>query len=163
MTEITLATNTEDYKIIEDLANIIWREHYTAIIGKPQVDYMLDKFQSVEAIEGQISEGYEYYLLSNEDINVGYISINKEDDSLFLSKIYVVGEFRGRDIGKTALIFVEDKAKAYNLNKIRLTVNVNNLNSIKAYEKLGFKKIGPIVIDIGNGFIMDDFEMMKEL
>ena len=43
------------------------------------------------------------------------------------------------------------------------TVNLNNINAIKTYEKLGFINAGPVVADIGNGFVMDDFEMKKSL
>jgi RimJ/RimL family protein N-acetyltransferase len=57
--------------------------------------------------------------------------------------------------------FIEDKAKTYNLNKIRLTVNRYNTNSIKAYEKMGFKNKREVVQDIGNDFVMDDYEMIK--
>ena len=59
--------------------------------------------------------------------------------------------------------FIESKAKHYQLKTIRLTVNINNVNAIKAYEKLGFKNVGPLVTDIGNGFVMDDYQMEKAL
>jgi hypothetical protein len=42
-------------------------------------------------------------------------------------------------------------------------VNKYNLNTLRAYEKLGFKNIGPSITDIGGGFIMDDFKMEKVL
>jgi RimJ/RimL family protein N-acetyltransferase len=42
-------------------------------------------------------------------------------------------------------------------------VNKNNVNSIKVYEKLGFKKTGPVIQDIGNGFVMDDYKMEKDI
>ncbi|WP_406683987.1 GNAT family N-acetyltransferase [Seonamhaeicola sp. MEBiC1930] len=163
MVNIEIARTFKDFQIIEGLADIIWREHYVPIIGLAQVNYMLEKFQSAKAIEEQVADGYEYYSFYFKDVPSGYLSIKKENEAMFLSKIYVVGEYRGIKIGKTALDFVEEKAKFYNLDKIRLTVNINNVNSIQAYEKLGFKKVGPIVIDIGGGFIMDDFEMVKEV
>ena len=43
MTEITIAITATDYNIITQLADIIWREHYTPIIGVDQVEYMLKK------------------------------------------------------------------------------------------------------------------------
>ncbi|WP_299549718.1 GNAT family N-acetyltransferase [Seonamhaeicola sp.] len=163
MTNIVVANTSEHFKIIETLADIIWREHYIPIIGLPQVNYMLKKFQSAKAIKEQVEKGFEYYLLFFNDVPAGYLSIKKENEALFLSKIYVVGEYRGRKIGKAAMVFVEEKAETYKLDKIRLTVNINNVNSIKAYEKLGFKNVGPVVADIGNGFVMDDYEMIKEV
>ena len=47
-------TNPDQIKAIVEMAKEIWTEHYTPIIGKDQVDYMLDKFQSNDAISGQI-------------------------------------------------------------------------------------------------------------
>jgi GNAT superfamily N-acetyltransferase len=162
--EITIANTTANYQQIETLADTIWREHYIPIVGKPQIDYMLDKFQSAKAIENQVkNEGFEYFVLTYDSITVGYISIKQEINALFLSKIYVLSSFRDKKIGKAAMQFIEQKAKVYQLEIIRLTVNINNINAIKTYEKLGFINAGPVVADIGNGFVMDDFEMKKSL
>lgn len=161
MTEVKIANTKNHYHQIAELADVIWREHYIPIVGKPQIDYMLDKYQSAKAIEEQIENGYAYFLLSFDKIPVGYISIKKEENALFLSKIYVLSSYRGKKIGKAAMNYVEGKAKEYKLNAIRLTVNINNTNSIKAYKKLGFVNVGSLVTDIGHGFVMDDYEMIK--
>lgn len=162
MTEITLAT-PNDYKEIADIGFIIWNEHYTPIIGSEQVAYMLDKFQSEKAIQQQVKEGFEYYLITFETVPVGYICVKKKRDTLFLSKIYVLSDYRGKKIGKTAMQFVERRANTLHCNSIELTVNKYNVNSIKAYEKLGFKTVEALVMDIGNGFVMDDYRMVKNL
>ncbi|WP_136480835.1 GNAT family N-acetyltransferase [Cognatitamlana onchidii] len=151
------------FKEIQRLASSIWKAHYTPIIGEEQVLYMLDKFQSAKAIESQIKGGFKYYILSFENLPVGYLAIKKEEDSLFLSKIYVLDKYRGQKIGKKAMAFITEKAYHYKLSKIRLTVNVNNINAILAYKKMGFLNNGPLVTDIGNGYIMDDYEMIKQI
>ncbi|MFD1615102.1 GNAT family N-acetyltransferase [Gelatiniphilus marinus] len=164
MIDINQANKTADYNLIEDLAHVIWREHYIPMVGKPQIDYMLEKFQSAKAIKNQIeNEGFEYFIIHFNKTPAGYIAIKKEKEHLFLSKIYVLQTHRGKKIGKAAMLKVEDKAKAYHLKAIRLGVNVNNTNSIKAYEKLGFKIVKPFVTYIGNGFVMDDFIMEKKV
>ena len=124
---------------------------------------MLDKFQSAKAIEKQVEEGFEYFFLIYYGTPVGYMSIKQEVKALFLSKLYILSSYRGKKIGKTAMPFIENKVKAYNLERIRLTVNKNNSNAIKAYEKLGFVNVRPLVTDIGNGFVMDDYEMVKKV
>jgi len=163
MIKIITATNKSDFKIIADLAKEIWEEHYTPIIGIEQVDYMLNKFQSELAIENQIREGYQYFTIYFGGIPVGYLSFIKKEESLFLSKIYILQSERGKGIGKFTMEFVEEKAIELELSSITLTVNINNANSIKAYEKMGFKNIGTQVADIGNGFVMDDFLFEKKL
>ncbi|MFD1162431.1 GNAT family N-acetyltransferase [Hwangdonia seohaensis] len=164
MIHITEANQTSDYILLENLADTIWREHYIPIVGKPQIDYMLEKFQSAKAIKNQIvNEGFEYFIMYFNKKPAGYLAIKKEKEHLFLSKIYVLRSHRGKKIGKAAMLKAEEKAKAYHLKVIRLGVNINNTNSIKAYEKLGFIKVSTFVTDIGNGFVMDDFIMEKRV
>ncbi|MFD1095588.1 GNAT family N-acetyltransferase [Salegentibacter chungangensis] len=161
MTIIVPAKTQTDFKIIEHLANRIWTEHYTPIIGKDQVSYMLQKFQSAAAIEDQVQNGMVYYLLIYEDKEVGYFSFSRQEGALFLSKIYVLNSLRGRGIGSATISFLEKQAKKLDLHKIKLTVNRFNSSSIKAYEKMGFKNVGTTVQDIGGGFVMDDFILEK--
>lgn len=161
MTHVKSVKTSEDIKIITELGSIIWHEHYTPIIGLEQVRYMLDKFQSIAAIENQIKGNYEYYILMFDETPVGYLSIVEKDNSLFLSKIYVLKSERGKGIGSVTMDFVQKRAKELMLDSIVLTVNKYNVSSIKAYKKMGFENIGALVQDIGNGFVMDDYKMEK--
>ncbi|WP_298756657.1 GNAT family N-acetyltransferase [uncultured Psychroserpens sp.] len=163
MTEIRIVKNKDDCHTIAQLANLIWHEHYTPIIGVDQVEYMLTKFQSPEAISTQIEDGYMYYIISHNQNLAGYLSIKKKNTSLFLSKIYVSKDLRGLGIGKTALNFIEQEAINNRCQSITLTVNRHNTHSIKAYEKLGFIKTGTVVQDIGQGYVMDDYTMERFL
>ena len=51
MMPIKISSAETSAQIIEvaDLANTIWTEHFTPLIGSAQVYYMLEKFQSVVA------------------------------------------------------------------------------------------------------------------
>ena len=160
-----IGVSTDDQiAIVEDLAREIWTEHYTPIIGKEQVCYMLDRFQSKGAISAQIKdEGFRYFLIGEEGRYIGYLGVLTRGEELFLSKIYVRSSERNKGFGKKAVQFLEDLARRQNLQKISLTVNKNNTGSVQAYEKMGFKNLGPVVQDIGKGFIMDDFRMEKRI
>lgn len=149
--------------VVETLAHNIWREYFAPIIGSPQVEYMLEKFQSRQALLNQIEkQGYLYYLLEDKNGNwAGYAAVVPQQKELFLSKLYVTAENRGKGYGKCALEFIETLAKDNGLSKITLTVNKNNTDSIKAYKKLGFVITDSLVTDIGNGFVMDDYKMEK--
>lgn len=163
MIEIKAATSISEFKLIEDLAKKIWHQHYPDIIGLDQVEYMLNKFNSAKAIEHDVKTGSQFYYLTFNKVPVGYTAIKAEADILFLSKLYVSEAFRGKGIGKRALNFIDEEAKKLQRSSIRLKVNKYNTASIAAYEKLGFKTIKASVTDIGNGFIMDDFDMEKRL
>ena len=143
------------------LAFEIWNQHFIPIIGKAQVDYMVEKFQSKRAISEQIANGYSYYLLEVDGDYVGYTGIYPKEDELFLSKLYIRACQRGKGFGRNAIEFLEDLAGEKGLSRITLTVNKNNTDSIKAYWKLGFANLGVFVQDIGNGFVMDDYKMEK--
>ncbi|HSB33306.1 MAG TPA: GNAT family N-acetyltransferase [Nitrospirota bacterium] len=150
-------------EIVESLAREIWTEHYIPIIGREQVDYMLARFQSRRAIGEQIRTGIAYFLIKEDDAHIGYMAVQPKGRELFLSKIYVKSSRRGLGYGRKAVQFAEKVARDLGLDKIVLTVNKNNVNSIKAYEKIGFTNTGSVVQDIGSGFVMDDYRMEKKL
>ena len=164
MTDFKPATNNSGLELISELAKVIWTEHYSPIIGIDQVNYMLEKFQSKQAIENQVlNNDFKYFIIYIESSPVGYLSIKKEANALFLSKIYILKSSRGKGIGKEAMNFIEMQAKTLNCNAIYLTVNKYNTNSIMAYQKIGFDTVEELVIDIGNGYVMDDYKMEKTI
>ena len=118
MVEIIVANNKSQFALIEQLGGIVWREHYTSIIGIDQVEYMLNKFQTAKVIETQVSEGYQYYIISQDDRPAGYFAIRKDEDELFLSKLYVLQDFRGQGLGKIAMQYIENETKIKECNKI---------------------------------------------
>ena len=146
---------------IVNLADEIWNEYFTPIIGKPQVDYMLEKFQSKKVITEQIENGVLYFLIKDGKEAVGYMGVITDDRQLFLSKLYITSADRGKGYGRKAIEFLEQLAIAEGVNKISLTVNRNNSASINMYNKTGFENRGCVVKDIGYGFVMDDYKMEK--
>ena len=153
---------------IADVANLaqeIWQEHYVPIVGQEQIDYMLEKFQCERAITKQLTDGYEYYSVTYNERSAGYMAVvsNMSDTSLMISKIYVRRSDRGCGLGKQMLEFAEELCRQRRIKKIWLTVNKNNRHSIEWYSQMGFTNNGPIVQDIGGGFVMDDFRMEKAI
>lgn len=165
--KIVKATGNTRIKKIEALAKTIWTRHYTPIIGPAQVRYMLEKFQSRKAIRRQIKEeGIHYFLIQKgSEKPVGYLAVQPEKNpgELFLSKFYLLRQERGKGYGKKALRFIEAFGRKRELKKIRLVVNKKNADSLAAYLKMGFQKSGEIVTDVGEGFVMDDFILEKEI
>ena len=166
MVSIREVTTNEAIALVAELAREIWNEHFPPIIGQPQVDYMLGKFQSESAIARQIREDrYAYYLVVEEGERVGYFALVPyvEHASMQLSKIYLKRERRGRGLGRAVLSFIEDRCAELGLSELWLTVNKDNCDSIAFYERLGFVLDRPLHTDIGDGFVMDDHRMVKSL
>ena len=155
-----MADTDEKLRDIAALAEIIWNEHFTPIIGKKQVDYMVDKFQSFHALKEQISEGYEYYKIFDGEEFCGYTGIHPgEDGRLFLSKLYIKKEARGRHLATRAFEFLKNICLERGYSAIWLTCNKYNDGSLAVYNHLGFRTIDTQEADIGGGFIMDDYIM----
>lgn len=160
---IRLAAVRRDEQInqVAALAERIWNEHFPKIIGQHQVDYMIELFQSSGAIQRQIGEGYRYFLIQADQADAGYAALVERPDlqSLQISKLYLLQPWRGRGMARTVLRQIADIARGDGYGKLYLTVNKYNHAAIAAYRKLGFLRTGEMVADIGNGFVMDDYEM----
>lgn len=163
MIRLKPAASGEEFKTIARLADTIWREHYIPIIGKPQVDYMLSRFQTAEAMAEQARDGMRYYVISYFGKPAGYFAFEHLGDELFLSKIYVLKSHRGKGLARTAMEEIHRQAEDWGCRQIALTVNKHNKASIAAYQRLGFQLGKGTIKDIGDGFIMDDYRMTLEL
>jgi len=163
--EIRQVTTPDDIETVAALAHEIWNEHFPPIIGQAQVDYMLENLQSVPAISQQIAEGYEYYLVHLEGRPVGYLALVPAMDkgAVQLSKLYVKSEHRGAGLGKAMLEFAERRCGELGAHTLWLTVNQHNAGPIAFYERRGFMRDGELVMDIGGGFVMQDYKMVKSL
>ena len=138
------------------MATEIVREHFDPIIGKAQNDYMLQKFQTVDAITDQLRHGYQYYFVAEAGRMVGFLAFFPRENVMYLSKLYLYKEERGKGYARHMLDFMIRVAQDAEVSSIELNVNRNN-SAIYAYEKLGFKVIRTEKNDIGEGYFMDDY------
>lgn len=159
------AETAEQIALIAQIAEPIWYETYEPIIGTDAVAYMLDKFQSVAAINRQLSEeGYVYYLIYANGEAAGFIGlVPHKDGKMFLSKLYIQPAFRGKGIVRKAFAHIAALSKKEGLRHIYLTVNKQNTHAIDVYKHHGFYEIDAVVTDIGCGFVMDDYILQKDV
>lgn len=150
-----------ELEILANLASEIWHEYWPCILSPEQIDYMVENFQSYKAIQNQVKEDkYSYYFIMEQGKILGYFGISSKDNNyMFLSKLYIKKEFRHLGLGKKVFEEIKSLSKTFGYNKIQLTVNKYNKNTINAYLKYGFKIIDSVVSDIGSGFVMDDYIM----
>lgn len=151
--------------VVRDLAYKIWPDAYGEILSEAQLDYMLENFYALPALEEQLNHKHVFLLAEEEGVFYGFASyeINcKNSGKTKLHKIYVLPESQGKGVGKLLLNEVE-KAARESGNK-RLFLNVNRYNIAQDfYKRLGFKIVHEEDIPIGNGYLMEDFVMEKEL
>lgn len=157
--EIQLAKTT-DIPRIAALADKIWHMTYDHLIGCDQVNYMLKKYQSEEAIEHAIAyEQYTYFIAVAEKQILGFCGLQPQKDRLFVSKIYVDSSFHGQGLARAFFEKACSFAKKCKKSTLYLTVNKENTNAIAVYQHLGFQISNSVATDIGQGYIMDDYIM----
>lgn len=150
----------DDVELIHELAQKIWREHYPAIITMEQIEFMLLNRYSLKVIAGGMKSGEEYFLVYDSDVPVGYSSIEWKNGFYYLHKFYLDVAKHRAGIGKELFDFVLsqiDSAKT-----IKLQVNRTNYKAINFYFKVGFiiQSVGDF--DIGGGYFMNDFVMVRK-
>lgn len=148
-----------DIPHIAALAHRIWWAHYPDIIGGQQVEYMLGLLYTPGALLRQMAEGQIFYLIENEGDTLGFLAVSdKGEGRYFLHKFYLDPEKQGHGLGKKT--FDQMLARYPDLREMRLTVNRQNFKSINFYFKIGFRIEHCVDIPIGEGFVMDDFQML---
>ena len=154
-------TTADGLKIIINLTKKIWPVAYGEILTMAQLDYMIDKFYNETALLELIDKGHVFYLAQDDNNNyVGFVSyeLNSEPNKTKIHKIYVLPETQGTGLGRHFFELVKEKSIENNQKSIFLNVNKQN-HAIHFYTKLGFTKVKDEVIDIGEGYVMDDYVM----
>lgn len=150
-----------DSPIIAQLADTIWKKHYPSIISNAQIEYMLEFMYSETSIKKQMAEGHEFTIVYNEKEPLGYASISSKDGNYYLHKFYVDVDKHRNGIGKKLydhLLSIMNDPRS-----IELTVNRQNIKAINFYFKMGFTIDHVADFDIGKGYVMNDFVMIRKL
>ena len=156
---------SDEITTVAGLAQVIWREYFVPFVGEEPIELMLRTVQSAEGITAQIADGYEYYFIIIDATTAGYCAYkpNPKTEELFLSKLYLQKEYRGRGLGSEAIEFMTDAAHKAGMKKIVLTVHKNNQQAIAVYEKAGFVKARLVERDLGETVTVCDYVMEKRL
>ncbi len=154
-----------DVPALVALARDTWRRHYPSIISEAQIEYMLAQRYDEAAIRAQIGLPDTWWDVMKQDgALAGFAQYERSGaDAIKLDKIYVGYDRRGQGLGSLLLRHVESEARAKGARRLYLQVNKNNVSAIGAYRRNGFEVAREVVVDIGGGFVMDDYVMEKVL
>lgn len=162
MIDISVALPNE-VNSIQEIARKTWPVAYADILSSAQLEFMLNKFYSVEALNANLDAGHQFLLARLNSVAVGFAGFefnSKQIGNTHLHKIYVLPEMQGKHIGEQLIEIVERLALKKSQKSISLNVNRNN-RAITFYEKLGFAIAESVDIEIGNGYLMEDYVMRK--
>ncbi len=150
----------EGISTIQTLAKKIWPDFFASILSKDQIGYMMNMMYSTTSLEKQFSQCHQYLLIQVSAKDIGYTSyqLTHKENTAKLHKIYIQASHRKMGVGRKTINYIRQIANENSIPYLELNVNRYN-DSVLAYEKMGFQKIGIINIDIGNNYLMEDFIM----
>lgn len=155
----------DDIPVIHKLAHEIWWPAYENILSEEQINFMLDKMYSEEALRLQIEEGNEFLLAERGIEAVAFVSwsypAKTEEQTAKLHKIYIHPSEQGKGTGRKLISFVENKARKKGGKVLELNVNRNN-PALYFYKKMGFQISHQADIPYYQ-FYMNDYIMRKYL
>lgn len=152
-----------DAPLIQKLAERIWWQVYPSIIGEAQLRYMLERMYALPTIRAEIEAGVEYVLLSLASRPVGFYALEHRPETARLHKLYLDVDAHGQGLGQRMIAHAAERARDRGARFMDLTVNKNNQRAIRAYKRAGFKIVQSLVLDIGQGYVMDDYRMCLPL
>ncbi|MBD3648909.1 MAG: GNAT family N-acetyltransferase [Pseudomonadales bacterium] len=159
-----IAADDQHLLDIQRLAHEVWFDHYPGIITREQISYMLAKDYDIESLRRDLSKGIAIDRMIVDDELRGFAAYGPWDAQDFkLHKLYLAKSFHGLGLGSMLLRHVEEQCSGKGATRLVLSVNKNNHKAIRAYQRNGYAKLESVVVDIGQGFVMDDFVMGKEL
>lgn len=165
---IKIITATKDQLIeVQKIAHITWPKTFSETLTPSQIDYMLEWMYDLDALEAQVTDKNHIFLLAEEDGKfVGFCSYelnSANTGKVKIHKLYLLPDVQRKGIGRKLIAEVGLIAQKHAYEFIYLNVNRFNLKAIQAYLAMGFYESKREVIDIGNGFIMDDIVIEMKL
>lgn len=127
---------------------------------KAYIDSAFEYKQIKKELDNPNSEFYFIYL---DKMLVGYFKLNEKDaqgedfgnQSLELSRIYLMKEFQGQDIGRLTLFKIVELAKLKDKSWLWLSVWQLNENAVRFYERHGFRTFDTQIFYVGTDAQMD--------
>lgn len=156
----------EELSKVQSIAHRTWPSTFANILSPEQIQYMLNWMYDPKMLESQLDKGHTFLLSEENGVELGFAGFElnySEGPKAKLHKIYLLPEAQGKGAGKALILEVAGRAKKSGQKSLLLNVNKYNQKAIDFYLKMGFQEIYKEVIDIGNGYVMDDVVMELNL
>ena len=156
----------DDLDVIRRIAYETWPHTFKAILSTAQIDYMLAWLYAIPRMRAQVASGeHVFHLAFVDDVPVGFVAHQLDHPSKGVAKIhklYILPSMQRHGVGRALIDTVRRIAQLANQQTLVLNVNKHN-DAVRFYEANGFHRAGEEVIDIGEGYVMDDVIMQREI
>lgn len=157
----------DQLSIIGSLAHDIWHRYYPSIISKAQIDYMLRQRYSLEALRERFAtRGTTMLIAWLGPLAIGYAMISVPEDALdevTIDAFYLHPDHHRRGVGRLFMEQVVDHLRHQPRGTVVLNVNRRNITAINFYFRQGFIIRSAVDVDLGHGYVGDDFVMARAL
>ena len=90
----------QDIATLKELALNLVPNSFKGVLNTSQIDFMLDKYYSQQALQDALNQGKEYFIATLDGEDVGVVSVIEHGPDLFLmQKIYVQSNAQGKGVG----------------------------------------------------------------
>ena len=159
------AAQAAQIPVVQKLAREIWYRHYPSLLSSAQIDYMLERGYSDDALARFVTEvdaGLAFAQAGADPI--GFAAWYRVDaKAMKLDKLYVLPQLHRRGVGRALIGHVRACAARARCSELTLNVNRGNSEAVRAYEACGFTIRSSGDFPIGGGFVMEDFIMVRAL
>lgn len=141
-----------DYKLVAkakyihmtaDLAAELWREAYARCYPPKQLEALIDRLQSADAIEADMDEGVNYFLIFMGDKLAGYFAWKMENTALHLIHLYLRPAYRGKALGRDVVLSCERLARAEGRGRVRCLLYDKLLPVQQFFKARGYRPLRP--------------------
>lgn len=161
----------DEVPALAGMARDIWNAYYPALISQEQIDYMLTRRYSHEALQAQMDADERFLVAEQDGALAGYFSASPlarvTDEvlrgpdagagSYFLHKCYVHPRFHGHGLG--VALWDGWRQNVPDTQRVRLQVHRENILAHRFYQRQGFHIVAEANFPIGSGFQMTDYVM----
>ncbi len=151
---------------VQRLAGVIWRAHYPGIIPPGQIEYMLARGYALDVLARFLDgpdRGLELATVDGTMAGFAAWYLTAAPLVAKLDKLYVLPARQRAGLGGLLIARVEELARGAGARTLVINVNKHNVQAIHAYEKHGYVIREAVVVDIGEGYVMDDYVMARAL
>ena len=169
----TIEVKTEaDLETVLRINEQVQKTHFDGILPDGQIDYMISTLWTPEKFRAAMEkDGEQFFLFRENGDDIGFYSYvptatrpesNPEETGIKLSHIFLLEASRGKGLFSRAFNDIAETGRALGHNSMFLTVNRGN-NAVDIYRHKGFEVTAEIDIDIGNGYVMNDYVMKCDI
>lgn len=156
--EYKLVAKAKYIHLTAQLADELWHDTYKRYYPAKQLDLLVDRLQSADAIEADIDDDANYFIVLLADKPIGYFAWKMENTSLHLMHLYLKPEHRGKALGRDILASCERLARGEGKGRVWCKVHTRALPVLQFFKARGYRPLRPVETCV-DGVTMNETEL----